>query len=55
MSERDMWQMTFFLKHLPDQLPPSAAAIWNHPDTVAAPTPIPDPSGEPSADHMGMD
>ena len=55
MSERDMWQMAFFLKHLPDQLPPSAAAIWNNPATVGAPTPIPDPSGMPSADHMGMD
>jgi mono/diheme cytochrome c family protein len=52
MSERDMWQMAFFLKRLPDKLAPSAAAIWNDPSTVAAPTPMP---AEPDADHMGMD
>jgi mono/diheme cytochrome c family protein len=47
MDEKSIWQLTYFMKRLPKQLPPAALAIWNHPETVASPTPIPQASQQP--------
>jgi thiosulfate dehydrogenase len=47
MDEKSIWQITYFMKRLPKQLPAAALAIWNHPETVAPPTPIPQASQSP--------
>ncbi|HZO94051.1 MAG TPA: cytochrome c [Candidatus Baltobacteraceae bacterium] len=47
MDETSIWQLTYFLKRLPKQLPPAALAIWNDPKSVAPPTPIPQASQSP--------
>jgi len=41
LDERSIWQITYFMKRAPDHLPAAANAIWQHPQTVAAPTPMP--------------
>jgi thiosulfate dehydrogenase len=45
LDEKAIWQMTYFLKKLPKELPPAAKAIWEDPTQVPPPTPI--PSGVP--------
>lgn len=41
LDEKSIWQITYFMKRVPDHLPAGANAIWHHPQTVAAPTPMP--------------
>lgn len=41
LGEESIWQITYFLKRAPDHLPAAANEIWQHPQTVAAPTPMP--------------
>jgi mono/diheme cytochrome c family protein len=41
LDEQSIWQLTYFLKRTPDHLPTAAKNIWEHPETVAAPTPMP--------------
>jgi thiosulfate dehydrogenase len=41
IDEKSIWQMTYFLKRAPDHLPAAAKRIWEHPETVAPPTPMP--------------
>lgn len=41
LDEKSIWQITSFVKRAPDDLPAAAQAIWQHPQTVAAPTPMP--------------
>jgi thiosulfate dehydrogenase len=56
MDERSIWQLTYFLKHLP-ALPAAAKALWDDPSKVAPPTPAPAPSREPGTapehEHAG--
>ncbi len=47
MDEKSIWQVTYFMKRLPKRLPAAALAIWDHPETVAPPTPIPETSQSP--------
>jgi thiosulfate dehydrogenase len=41
LDEKSIWQLTYFLKRTPDHLPAGAKNVWEHPETVAAPTPMP--------------
>ena len=41
LDEKSIWQITYFLKRVPDHLPPDATAIWENPSQVAPPTPMP--------------
>jgi len=56
LDERSIWQLTSFLKHLPE-LPAAAKALWDDPSKVAPPTPAPAPSRQPGAppehEHAG--
>lgn len=40
LSERDQWQVAWFLKDQ-NALPPAAQNLWEHPQLVAPPTPLP--------------
>ncbi|GAC1573797.1 MAG: hypothetical protein NVS3B7_05380 [Candidatus Elarobacter sp.] len=42
LDERSIWQITYFMKRTPDHLPAAAKAVWEHPETVPAPTAMPD-------------
>ena len=41
LDEKSIWQLTYFMKRLPDHLPDAARAIWENPAQVAPPTPMP--------------
>jgi thiosulfate dehydrogenase len=41
LDEKAIWQITYFMKKLPKELPPAALAIWGDPSQVPPPTPIP--------------
>ena len=41
LDEKSIWQMAYFLKRTPDHLPAAAKNVWEHPETVAPPTPMP--------------
>ena len=41
LDEKSIWQITYFMKRAPDHLPAAAKNIWEHPETVPAPTPMP--------------
>jgi mono/diheme cytochrome c family protein len=41
LDEKSMWQITYFLKRVPDDLPAAAQSIWENPSQVAPPTPMP--------------
>ncbi len=41
LDEQSIWQLTYFLKRVPDHLPAAARTIWEHPETVPPPTPMP--------------
>ena len=41
LDEKSIWQLTYFMKRTPDHLPAAAKNIWEHPETVPAPTPMP--------------
>lgn len=43
LSERDRWQVSWFLKNQ-DKLDGRAKAIWENPQLAPPPTPLPDPS-----------
>jgi thiosulfate dehydrogenase len=48
LDEKSIWQITYFMKRVPDSLPAQAKSIWENPAQVAAPTPMPElPSGLP--------
>ena len=40
LTEKQIWQLTYFMKHLPE-LPAAANAIWEHPSSVPPATPVP--------------
>jgi len=48
LDEKAIWQMTYFLKHLPE-LPPKAKAIFENPTLAAPATPLPEMSAVPEA------
>ncbi|HEY0614793.1 MAG TPA: cytochrome c [Candidatus Elarobacter sp.] len=41
LDEKSIWQITYFMKRVPEHLPAAAKAIWENPSTVAPPTPMP--------------
>ncbi len=41
LDEQSIWQLTYFMKRVPEHLPAAAKNIWEHPETVSAPTPMP--------------
>jgi len=41
LDEQSIWQLTYFLKRVPEHLPAEAKNIWEHPETVPAPTAMP--------------
>jgi len=41
LDEKSIWQLTYFMKRTPDHLPAAAKNIWEHPETVPAPTAMP--------------
>jgi mono/diheme cytochrome c family protein len=41
LDEKSIWQITYFLKRAPDHLPPDAKKLWENPNLVAPPTPMP--------------
>jgi len=41
LDEQSIWQLTYFLKRTPDHLPAAAKHVWEHPETVPAPTAMP--------------
>jgi mono/diheme cytochrome c family protein len=41
LDEQSIWQITYFMKRVPDHLPAAAKAIWDDPSHVAPPTPMP--------------
>ncbi len=41
LDEKSIWQVTYFMKRVPDNLPAAAKSIWENPAQVAAPTPMP--------------
>ena len=43
LDEQSIWQITYFMKHVPDSLPAQAKSIWENPAQVAPPTPMPAP------------
>jgi mono/diheme cytochrome c family protein len=47
LDEKSIWQIAFFLKHVPDTLPAEAKSIWDNPSQVAPPTPMPAVSERP--------
>jgi mono/diheme cytochrome c family protein len=49
LDEKAIWQLTYFLKHLPE-LPPKAKAIFENPALAAPATPLPEMSGAPMAE-----
>lgn len=48
LDEKSIWQLTYFLKHLPE-LPPEAKAVWENPTLAAPATPAPTHSAAPSS------
>ncbi len=51
LDEKSLWQITYFMKRVPDHLPPAARSIWEDPSQVPAPTPMPSlpPRGRPAS------
>ncbi len=41
LDQKSIWQITYFMKRVPDSLPAAAKSIWENPSQVAAPTPMP--------------
>jgi mono/diheme cytochrome c family protein len=41
LDEQSIWQLTYFMKRAPEHLPAAAKNIWEHPETVPAPTAMP--------------
>jgi thiosulfate dehydrogenase len=41
LDEKSIWQLTYFMKRLPDHLPAAAKKVWEHPETVPVPTAMP--------------
>ncbi|MBV9439987.1 MAG: cytochrome c, partial [Candidatus Eremiobacteraeota bacterium] len=52
LDEKSIWQLTYFMKHLPE-LPPKAKAIWEDPKLAPPATPAPRPSVLPGAKGPG--
>jgi len=52
LDEKSIWQVTYFLKHLPD-VPPAAKAIWENPQLAPSAPPLPEPSRPPGAPPPG--
>jgi thiosulfate dehydrogenase len=49
LDEKSIWQLTYFMKKLPKDLPPAAKSIWENPGQVPPPTPIPSVAPVPKA------
>ncbi|MBV9102776.1 MAG: cytochrome c [Candidatus Eremiobacteraeota bacterium] len=47
LDEKSLWDVTYFLAHKPADLTSAARAIWQHPQSVPGPTPLPEPRGTP--------
>jgi mono/diheme cytochrome c family protein len=41
LDEKSIWQLAYFLKRTPDHLPAAAKNVWEHPESVPAPTAMP--------------
>lgn len=41
LDEKSIWQITYFMKRVPDSLPAAAKSIWENPGQVPPPTPMP--------------
>ncbi|MBV9699826.1 MAG: hypothetical protein JO078_06855, partial [Candidatus Eremiobacteraeota bacterium] len=41
LDEKSIWQITYFMKRVPDHLTGEAKSIWENPSQVPAPTPMP--------------
>ncbi|HYW54414.1 MAG TPA: cytochrome c [Candidatus Elarobacter sp.] len=41
LDEKSIWQLTYFMKRVPDHLPAAAKSIWEKPSQVPPPTPMP--------------
>jgi thiosulfate dehydrogenase len=41
LDEKSIWQITYFMKRVPDNLPAAAKSVWENPAHVAPPTPMP--------------
>jgi thiosulfate dehydrogenase len=41
LDEKSIWQITYFMKRVPDHLTGEAKSIWENPAQVPAPTPMP--------------
>lgn len=41
LDEKSIWDITYFLAHKPEELAAPARAMWEKPETVPAPTPMP--------------
>jgi thiosulfate dehydrogenase len=41
LDEKSIWQITYFMKRVPDSLPAQAKSIWENPSHVPPPTPMP--------------
>lgn len=47
LDEQAIWQITYFMKRVPEHLPAGAKAIWENPSSVPPAPPLPAPSGQP--------
>jgi thiosulfate dehydrogenase len=47
LDEKSIWQITYFVKRVPKDLPAEAKSIWEDPSQVPAPTPMPAPPQKP--------
>ena len=47
LDEQAIWQMTYFLKRVPDHLPAAAKSIWENPAQVPPAPPLPAASMQP--------
>jgi mono/diheme cytochrome c family protein len=41
LDEKSIWQIAYFMKRVPKDLPPAAKSIWEDPSQVPAPTAMP--------------
>jgi mono/diheme cytochrome c family protein len=44
LDEKAIWQITYFMKRVPKDLPAEAKSIWENPSQVPPPTPMPSPA-----------
>lgn len=44
LDEKAIWELTYFMKRVPHELPAGAKSIWENPSQVPPPTPMPSPA-----------